>query len=186
MEQEKSKPSGNRRTKFGLFLPGFRKNTENKSHPGSPPNLIQTGASDPAFIQQGPSIATASTAVALVESAAPAVEDFRGALNSDDDEERRIVLAKSWLNKAGEDLKNNIPPDILGSTNFEIKASADINSLADNIGLALVTMLDRRSIEKSRQTHFQGLVIEWAKKTIPFIETGLTVANVKLHPQGTY
>jgi len=176
MKQDKSKPSG-KRMKFRSLLPGSMK-SKNKSHLEPPPNPIPTGANDPALIQQRPTIAVPSNAVAVVESAAPAVEAVRGALNSDEEDERGIALAKGRLNRAGEDLKNKIPPDILGSTNFEIKASADINSLADNIGLALVTMMDRRSIEKSRQKHFLGLVTEWAKKTIPFIETGLTVANV--------
>ena len=178
MKQEKSKLFGKSLTKVRSLLPGSMKN-KNKSQPESSPNPIPTGANDPgALIQQGPSITAASTVVAVVESPAPAVEDVRGALSSDEKDERDITLAKGRLNKAGEDLKNKIPPDILGSTNFEIKASADISSLADNIGLALVMMMDRRCIEKSRQTHFQGLVTEWAKKTIPFIETGLTVANV--------
>jgi len=154
--------------------------SKNKSQLEPPPHPIPTGANDPALIQQQPSIAVPSNAVAVVESAAPAVEAVRGALNSDEEDERGIALAKGRLNKAGEDLKNKIPPDIQGCTNFEIKASADINSLADNISLALVTMMDRRCIEKSKQTHFQGLVTEWAKKTIPFIETGLTVANVNI------
>jgi hypothetical protein len=176
MKQENSKLFGKSLTKVRSLLPGSKKNKK-KSHPESPPNPIPTN--DPALIQPGPSSITApSTAVAVVESAAPAAEDVRGALNSDEEDERGVALAKGRLNKAGEELKNKIPPDILGSTNFEIRASADINSLADNIGLALVTMMDRRSIEKSRQTHFQGMVTEWAKKTIPFIETGLTVANV--------
>jgi hypothetical protein len=89
-----------------------------------------------------------------------------------------VALAKEVLNKSGKVLGDKIPQDARGDMNFEIKASADIDTLADNIGSVLVRMMGDRQVEQSKQTHVQGLVKEWAKKTIPFVETGLTVANV--------
>jgi hypothetical protein len=89
-----------------------------------------------------------------------------------------VALAKEALNKAGKKLAEKIPQDSRGDMNFEIKASADIDTLAGNIGSVLVTMMGDRKVDKSKQTHIQELVTEWAKKTIPFVETGLTVANV--------
>jgi len=178
MKKRSSKLSGKKT--LGRLVPGFLKSTE-RSHPGEPPNLIPTGAPDPALAQPGPStVMTApSTAATFIASTPTAVEHSGAVLDRDGEEEREPpALAKSKLNKAGEDLKKKIPADFLGSMSFEIKASADITTLADSIGSALVMMMDRRSVGKSRQTHFQGLVTEWAKKTIPFIETGLTAANV--------
>src|SRR5277367_1691009 len=116
MNQESSKPSG-RRTNFRRFLPGLLKNTKHKSQAEPPPNPVPTSGSDPTLIHQGLSTAAPSTAVALVESAAPAVEDFGDALDGEGEEEDNlgtsIALAKRRLNKAGERLKNKIPPDIL-------------------------------------------------------------------------
>lgn len=177
MKQQSSKPSG-KKTHFRRLIPRFLK-TKEHSHPEPPPN--PGGTTDPALMQQRPSSDTGapSTAVALVDSASSNVENPNVVLNGEEEEERKpLARAKNRLNTAANNLKKKIPADILGSTNFEIKASADITSVAESIGSALVTMMDLRSIEKSRQSHFQGLVTEWAKKTIPFLETGLTAANV--------
>jgi hypothetical protein len=92
---------------------------------------------------------------------------------------RSVVLAKERLHEAGEKLKKNIPQNSLEGVDFEIKASADVDAFAHNIGSALVAMMEKRKIEKSKQSHALGLVTEWAKKTIPFVETGLTIANVQ-------
>ena len=89
-----------------------------------------------------------------------------------------VAIAQERLNKASNKLKAKIPQEILESTNVEIQASADINSLADNIESALVAMMDLRNIQKSRQTRVRVLVMEWSKKTIPFVKTGLTIAKV--------
>jgi hypothetical protein len=89
-----------------------------------------------------------------------------------------VALANLVLDTAAEKLKKKIPTETWGITSFDIKPSADITSLAENIGTTLVTLMDKRNVEKSKQTRVQGMVREWAKKTIPFVETGLTIANV--------
>jgi hypothetical protein len=89
-----------------------------------------------------------------------------------------VALAKERLDKAGEELRKKIPQGFLEGADFEIKASADINSLADNVGGALVAMMELRKIKKSKQSRARGFVTEWAKKTIPLVGTGLTVVNV--------
>jgi hypothetical protein len=75
-----------------------------------------------------------------------------------------VALAKERLNKAGEKLRKKIPQSILEGADFEIKASADVTSLADNIGSALVTMMDQRKVEKSKQSRARGFVVEWPRK----------------------
>jgi hypothetical protein len=106
---------------------------------------------------------TTASAVATVELAA--AQDHGDAVNK--------------LNEAVEKLKQKIPQDILTSSTFEIKPSADINSLANNIGSALVTMMEQRNIEKAKQSNVKMMITEWAKKAIPFVEKGLTIANVQ-------
>jgi hypothetical protein len=183
MTQESSKSSG----KFRRFLSGFKKNAERKARVQPPlaplpASEIPTTA-DTALVQQGPSAPATSTAITLVGPIAPDAPELEEAVNSGGAEEElvlpaNIALAKDVLNKAGKKLADKIPQDARREMKFEIKASADINTLADNIGSVLVTMMADRQVEKSKQTHVQGLVTEWAKKTIPFVETGLTVANV--------
>jgi hypothetical protein len=99
-----------------------------------------------------------------------------------DERERKlpatVVIANLVLDAAAENLKKRIPTEILDISNFDIKASADIGSLAEDIGITLVTMMDIRQVQKSKQTRVQGMVTEWAKRTLPFLEVGLTAVNV--------
>jgi len=90
-----------------------------------------------------------------------------------------VALAKERLNEAGKKLRTKIPPNVLESAAFEIKGTADINVLADNVGSALVKMMEERSVSKSRQSRARVFVAEWAKKTVPFVEKGFTIANVQ-------
>jgi len=90
-----------------------------------------------------------------------------------------VAIAQDRLNKAGEKLKKKLPADLLASGDFEIKVSADVNSVADNIGSTLDTFMEQRDVEKSEQSHAREFITEWAKKTIPYIETGTTIANVE-------
>jgi hypothetical protein len=187
MTQESSKSSG-KKGKFRRFLSGFKKDAERKSH-GQPqpqplPSSESPSASSPASVPQGPSPEAPSIPVTLAVPAGPEIAKVEGASRGGEGEEglpANIALAKDVLNKAGKKLSDKIPEDVRRDMNFEIKASADIDTLADNIGSVLVTMMADRQVEQSKQTHVQGLVTEWAKKTIPFVETGLTVANVYAH-----
>lgn len=180
MTQENSKSSG----KFRRFLSGFKKDAERKTRGRPPLEPLSTSeipaATDP-LVQPRPDAPTPSTAVAPVGPIASDTQELERTVNSGAEEETlpaNVALAKEVLNKAGKELGDKIPQDARGDMNFEIKASADIDTLADNIGSVLVTMMGDRQVEQSKQTYIQGLVKEWAKKTIPFVETGLTVANV--------
>jgi hypothetical protein len=177
MAQESSKSSG----KFRRFLSGFKKDAERKPrgqpHPEPLPTSEPSATATPEVVQQGPRAAAPSTIAAPVRPTAPDAE-LEGVVNSGEEGlPANVALAKDVLNKAGKKLAETIPQDARGDMNFEIKASADIDTLADNISSVLASMIADR-IEKSKQTHVQELVTEWAKKTIPFVETGLTVANV--------
>jgi hypothetical protein len=140
-------------------------------------------ANKPDIGTHGPDSASSSSiAPATVR---PASEDqAEGVMESVGEESlsTSLAIAKAQLNKAGENLKKNMPKEFLGNAIFEIKASADIISLGDNIELALVTMMDQRNVEKSKQSLARSFVTQWARKTIPYIETGLTVANVRYVP----
>jgi hypothetical protein len=109
----------------------------------------------------------------------PAAQDHEDAITKEEKLPRTVAVANTYLNEAVEKLKQKIPQDILASSTFEIKPSADINSLANNIGSALVTMMEQRNIEKAKQSNVKMMITEWAKKTIPFVEKGLTIANVQ-------
>ena len=188
------------------FRADVRKDTEHENHSRIPPQEVptalptsapvdtsapilnsgndedETGAQSgsPAVDNEGLS-ATAPSTPSPVENIVSAVEGSSEAISEDEEGGKlptTIATANDRLDKAAEKFKTKMTKEILGSTNFEIKASADISSLAENIGVTLVTMMDKRKVEKSKQTHVQSMVTEWVKKTIPFVETGLTVANV--------
>jgi hypothetical protein len=120
-------------------------------------------------------------AIPTVEPIVPPPQNHEDTVNEDEEGKLppTIALANARLDEAGEKLKQKIPEDILASSTFKIKASADINSLADNIGAALVTMMDQRKIEKAKQSKVKTMITEWAKKTLPFVEKGLTLADVQ-------
>ena len=166
------------------FRRPFKRNTQNPSNGQiSPEPVLANGchtANRPNIGTLGPgSASSSSTAPATVGPAS--VDQVEGVMESVGEESlsTSLAIAKAQLNKAGENLKKEIPEEFLGNANFEIKASADIVSLGDNIGSALVTMMDQRNVEKSKQSLARRFVTQWARKTIPYIETGLTVANVR-------
>lgn len=115
------------------------------------------------------------------EPAAPAVESNDPPSEVDQEQilpttSQRVDLAEKRLEKAGKKLEKIITQK--DSAEFEIKASADINTLAENIGAALVSLMEHRKVAESKQSQARSFVVEWAKKTIPFVDTGLTIANV--------
>lgn len=176
---EGSNSSATRKKPFGFFS-RLSKKLEHKGHTESiSPTYVPT--SQALSLKHRPK-PTAASAVAIVELAVPTPQTHEDAVN--DDEEGKlptsIAIANARLNEAGENLKQKIPEDILASSTFEIKPSADINSLANNIGSALVTMMDQRNIEKAKQSKVKTMITEWAKKTIPFVEKGLTIADVQI------
>jgi hypothetical protein len=134
--------------------------------------------SPPLADKQTPNPAASSTVI-IGEPAIAEVEEVLG-VNEEEKLPANIALAKDRLNKAREELKKKIPADIIETcTNFEIRASVDLNCLAHNIGSALVMMMQKQKIRELKHTsHALDLVKEWAKKTIPFVETGLNLASV--------
>jgi len=91
-----------------------------------------------------------------------------------------VTLAKEKLNKSAEELNKKIPKAFQESTTFEVEGSGDVISLADNIGAALVELMAQRNVEKSKQGKVQTFAVEWAKKTVPFAQDGLSIAKVPL------
>ena len=157
-----SSPKPKTRSAFPFFSSG-KKSRSRKGHNEVPPDPPQAGCEPDA----GP--ADSSSPDDVQPEPWPPIAHRQGAT---------VVIAQDRLNNAGQRLKKKLPADLLGSGDFEIRASADVNSLADNIGATLVTFMDQRKIEQSVQSRARNLITEWAKKTIPFIETGLTIANV--------
>jgi len=189
--EESSKPE-KKKSKVGRLLSGLKsskKSTKRKSHnevlpkpvpAGHVPNAVPSIVDDQGVNATACSPPTEPPLKPRTEPASTAV-GTKAAVNTDAGEEKLpidVATAQERLNKAGEKLEKKLPADLLASSDFKIKASADVNSLADNIGSALVTFMEQRDVEKSEQSHARNLITEWVKKTIPFIETGLTIANV--------
>jgi hypothetical protein len=176
--------------RYGLFRIFNKKNKRSPDFQQKPETTLRPrSVSDNAQIPSEPRIEGPSI-VPPVHSITRSVdvENLGKSLDKDREEAQKeeklpasVMLARDRLNKAAEQLKEKIPNDIQGSTSLEVKGSADVNSLADNIGSAMVMMMDSRKVEQSKQSRVQALVIDWAKKTIPFVQQGLTIANVKTH-----
>jgi hypothetical protein len=184
---EENSTSAKKRSKFGRFLSGIKQSqhgTDRKSpaqvrsEPLPVPLIPNAGGPTPND-QEGNAISCSTPTEPLADPAAAVVETHPTAADAKQEElPASIAIAQDRLDKAGENLKKKLPADLLASVHFEVKASADINSLADDLGSALVAMLEQANVKKTEQSHARTLVTEWAKKTIPFVETGLTVANV--------
>ena len=156
-----------------------------------PGYVLRRGAEDgndgqscpPAVDQQRFNTTSTPSTVPSVESIESTGQNSGHAISQDEEDGKlptTVALANLVLDTAAEKLKKKLPAETWGITSCDIKPSADISSLAENIGTTLVTLMDKRNVEKSKQTRGQGMVIEWAKKTIPFVETGLTIANVPI------
>jgi hypothetical protein len=92
-----------------------------------------------------------------------------------------LAGAEARLKEAARKLQTLIPEDVLqcGELKFnDIEGCADINSLADNVGLAIATLMDQRNVEKSNQSAVKTLMKGWVKKVLPFIQQGLSFATV--------
>ena len=83
---------------------------------------------------------------ALAEAASTPVEE-KVAVNTNTDWENGVPIAHDLLHEIGEKLKK-LPSDLLASGDFEINSSADVNSLSENIGPAVMT-LKQRNVDRS-------------------------------------
>jgi hypothetical protein len=89
--------------------------------------------------------------------------------------------AAAQSKKAAEELKKLIPADIAQSEDLEIKTikgCADINSLADRVGSAVVKVMEHRRMEIEKQPAVQKLLKSWVKNVLPFVHQGLSIAKV--------
>jgi hypothetical protein len=185
--EESSKSTKKKSTVARLF--SGLKARKNKGHSDVLPELVPfdhiQNTSPPAGDQganaiarsppnEPPTQSATDPVTAAIENNDTANTDMEGEMPPKD-----VAFAQKRLNEAAAKLEKNISAELLASRNFEIKGSADVNSLANNIGSALVMIMEQRDVEKPKQSHARDLVTEWAKKTIPFIETGLTVTNVR-------
>lgn len=186
MEKEDS-PTTRKAKRKSVFRFFSRKNHKKgiESRLDQNPNSDAPPASDSAVIKPGPSTEPPSTVPPVDSITSSAEAETRGKASGKDGEDVQkeeklpasVALAKDRLNKAAEELQKKLPEDIERSTILEVEGGADINSLADDISSALVKMMEQRNVERSMEP-VQGFVIEWAKKTIPFIQMGLTIVKV--------
>jgi len=168
-----------KRSKFGRFL-GLKRTKESPKREGDSQALPKQV---PADVPRVP-LPIVDEGNATVRSTEPLMEPVSTTAENKADAypeklPTSVAIAQDRLNKAGEKLKKKLPADLLASGDFQIKVSADVNSVADNIGSTLHIFMEQRDVEKSEQSHARDFITEWAKKTIPYIETGTTIANVE-------
>jgi hypothetical protein len=84
------------------------------------------------------------------------------------------------LSEAAAKLDKAIPADMKISV---VLNCADVNSLADNVGSAISTLMQQKNIDKSNEHVLKSLTKCWIKKVFPFIQQGLKAASV-LNPRG--
>jgi hypothetical protein len=92
-------------------------------------------------------------------------------------------VARARLNESAKMLKELVIsewPDDGGSELKAIEASADINTLADQVGLAIETMMRQRNIDRSNEPAVQKVIKGWVTKVLPFVTDVLSDAKVSL------
>jgi hypothetical protein len=98
--------------------------------------------------------------------------------NNEEPSSATLSLAKVSLKQATESLMKVLPENILRGAELGIKSSADINSVLENIGRKVGTLLNNRNVHKSNQSRIQAFLNGFVKKTIPFAHQGLLIAKV--------
>jgi hypothetical protein len=157
-----------------------KESTPSQPHPpGKSPS-----SHDPAAAQAGPNKSPHSSVSKRDVAAGTEKKDLetsppRGAEKKEEENElpTNVAQAIDKLNKSAEKLKDSLPKTMIQeSATFKVDGGADINALADNVGSTLVALMSAQD-SKSKQKA-QSLLVEWAKKAIPFIQPGLSVASV--------
>jgi len=85
------------------------------------------------------------------------------------------------LREAAKKLKERIEKSGIDSTQFgldPIHGSYDINSLAGSLELALDKLMEKTKVPDATQNVAKAFTKEWAKKSLPFLEKGLSTAQV--------
>jgi hypothetical protein len=89
--------------------------------------------------------------------------------------------AEKALSEAAESLKTKIQNCGMEASEFELKpirGSYDMNSISHSLDLCLGAIMDKADVPVSNQNVVKTFAKEWGKKSIPFIEKGLDVAEV--------
>jgi len=86
--------------------------------------------------------------------------------------------AEERLKDAAKNLEKIIPTEVLESEKLEIKGCADINTLADNIAVAIGRLMNKRNVEETKQSTVKTLMKGWVKKALPFVQNGLSATTV--------
>ena len=89
--------------------------------------------------------------------------------------------ADESVNKAADELKKLIPEAFIGTIGLEpglVARSSDINSLSRQISSTVGVLMDRRSIDKSKQGVIKVVTSSWVRTALPYIQQGLSAAHV--------
>ena len=94
-----------------------------------------------------------------------------------------LERAQKKLKEAAEKLKSKIPSNmILKEEQLKtdsVKGCADVNCIAEHMGLAIESLMHERSRDdESDKGTVKELVKRLVKKSLPFVEPGLTIAQV--------
>jgi hypothetical protein len=93
-----------------------------------------------------------------------------------------LERAQKALDKAATRLKGLLPEDILKNEQVKmdsIPGSADVSSLAENIGSVVDLLMREGSDDDTDTLAVQHLIKGWVKKALPFIHSGLKAAKVR-------
>lgn len=114
---------------------------------------------------------------AAIETAPPQENQQQKAELQEDEAETSQCLtdAERRLKEAAEKLDKIIPDDMKISA---VDICADVNSLADNVGSAITTLMAQRNIDKLNEHVLKSLTKRWIKKVFPFLQQGLKAAAV--------
>jgi hypothetical protein len=91
-----------------------------------------------------------------------------------------VEVAEASLKAAAKKLEKAIPKEVLESGKLEIKGCADINTLADNVALAIGSLMNERNVAESKQSVVKTLLKGWVKKALPFLQHGLSTTKAGL------
>ena len=90
--------------------------------------------------------------------------------------------AETTLNEAAEKLQKKLPEEVQQDERFRIKpihGSADINAVSDSLQRSIGHLMDQQEVPEQKQLLVKALTNNWVKKAIPFIHSGLSVAEVQ-------
>ena len=138
---------------------------------------MSTSTSGSQVVQTRPTKDSPQRPTPVALETAPLAEESQHEVESHEDEtetSRSLTDAERRLKDAAEKLDKMIPDDMRISV---VENCADVNSLADNIGSAITTLMWQRNIDKSNEHVLKSLTKRWVKKVFPFVQEGLRVGT---------